>query len=454
MIEYQHLDLIIESDGATGYTVSAKVSAAATAVTATADLGPLSHLQSELAILRTGAAEPQTMQAVGQALYQALFPPEVLAAYRRSQKQRAEGQGVSLRLHLPPALTHLPWELLYDPPVYLAADPSSPVVRYLDLPDPPRPRPARPPLRLLHLVAEPLDAAPLNVGREAELLQDALEGPVAQGRAEIRTGGPGTLAAFLEEIQDGCQLFHFTGHGTMIGGEGFLIFEGEDGLSDPVDAGRLAQLLRGTSVRLALLNACESASAADGEAFGSVAVALSRSGLPAVVAHQLAMPDRSAIPFGAAFYRALARGQPVDAAVVEGRKAILAALDSDWQGQMDWAIPVLMLTVPEVHLLPPEELVEDNLPELLEELRTKVGKFAPREVRRAALDQVAVLSEAALTSPPDLDAVAGVLDWFRAEIYPLFGTVLAAVAGLRPRVEAAGEELLWEFEDRFGPFPE
>lgn len=464
MIEYQHLDLGIEGDEAAGYTVTARLTPAGTAATAPAadmasvaaaiDLDPLAGLQAELEILRTGAAEPQAMQAVGQALYRVLFPREVLAVYQETREQLGEGQGVSLRLHLPPDLAYLPWELLYVPPFYLAADPTSPVVRFLDLPDAPRPQPVAPPLRLLHVVAEPLDAQPLEVGQEAALLRAALAEPVGQGRVEIRTGGPGTLAAFLENIQDGCHIFHFTGHGAVIEGEGYLIFEGKDGLSDPVGAGRLAQLLRGTGVRLALLNACESASVSDSDAFGSVAAALSRAGLPAVVAHQLAMPDRSALPFAAAFYRALARGQPVDAAVVEGRKAILAVLDNDWQGQMDWAIPVLLLNVPEVQLLPPGALVEDDVPELLEELRRMVGKLAPREKRRAALDRVAALSEAAGTSPPDLDAVEAVLDWFRAEVYPLLGAVLTVVAGIRPRVAAAGEELSWEFEDRFGPFPE
>jgi hypothetical protein len=292
----------------------------------------------------------------------------------------------------------------------------------------------------------------------------------------------------------------------VVEGVGYLLFEDEDGYSQPVDGGTLAQLLRGTSLRLALLNACESASATDGDAFGNMAAALIRAGLPAVVAHQYAMPDRSAIAFVAEFYRALADGYPVDAAVGVGRKAILSALGPQWRAHVDWAIPVLFMQVSDGRILsfeepggetgdspqqattvvqqqvsaqgdavtvgqiegdvvhitlgaapsaPPEPAPSpprDPLPELLDQLQETVRAFAPKAKRAESLDKVGVLSDAALKKPPDVEQIESVWQWFRAEVPQLSGAVLNAIAAVRGRAQEAGGEALMEFEERFGDF--
>lgn len=61
--------------------------------------------------------------------------------------------------------------------------------------------------------------------------------------------------------------------------------------------------------------------------------------LPAVVAMQFDIPDQTAIAFSGEFYRALADGFPVDAAVVEWRKTILEHAGE----RPDLATPVLFL---------------------------------------------------------------------------------------------------------------
>ena len=167
------------------------------------------------------------------------------------------------------------------------------------------------------------------------------------GQVEIIPGQPGTLAALRDGLREGCQVLHFTGHGQFSGDQGQLLFEDEAGLGELVSSDTLAQLLRGTNVRLAVLNACESAVADEGDAFGSVAAALVRAGLPAAIAHQFPLPDSSAIPFAAEFYGALADAYPVDAAVSEGRKAILSELGPAWRDSVDWATPVLLMRAPD-----------------------------------------------------------------------------------------------------------
>ena len=57
---------------------------------------------------------------------------------------------------------------------------------------------------------------------------------------------------------------------------------------------------------------------------------------------QFEVTDQAAITFAREFYRAVALGYPVDAAVAEARRAILA------QGnELEWGTPVLYLSAPD-----------------------------------------------------------------------------------------------------------
>jgi hypothetical protein len=370
------------------------------------------------------------------------------------------------------------------------------VVRFLDLPDPPRPLAARPPLRLLHLIASPQDAPALDAERESALLHSALEDLATAGTVEIVAGRPGTPETLLDRLSEGCQILHFTGHGGLSGAEGFLLFEDAEGLGSPVNGDTLAQMLRGSDVRLVVLNACQTATAASGDAFGSVAEVLVRAGLPAVIAHQQPLPDSSAISFAAQFYRALADGYPVDAAVGEGRKAILVGLGAAWRDRVDWATPVLTMRAPDGRILlredeegpaaagqraapaihigsisggtvtfdqrfsagpaaaqPPAAPPVDPLLALLDQLRQIVRDRASQRQRAEALAKVAALRAMALEAQPDLASLEAVWRWFDAELPALSGTVLSAILGFESRVEGAGDEQLLDFRRRFSATP-
>jgi hypothetical protein len=96
-------------------------------------------------------------------------------------------------------------------------------------------------------------------------------------------------------------------------------------------------MLRDTTIRLTVLNACMTAHGATGR---SIAGQLMRAGLSATLAMQFAISEHSATIFAGEFYRTLADGWPVDAAVAEGRKAVMFATDLN---VMDWGIPVLFM---------------------------------------------------------------------------------------------------------------
>ncbi len=486
MIALDSFDLEVTGSEAAGYVVQA------TGPRGERTRGPfgreaLAPLDDELEALRAGKDDRLRLERIGSSLFQALFPMEVLLVYVAAKARLAEGQGLRLRLHLPSELAHFPWELLYYPPNFFCLDPSSPVVRFLDLPDPPRPLRPEPPLRLLHLVASPADAPRLDVQGEVERVQAALSGLVEENRVEIVPGRPGTQATLRDRLRQACHVLHFSGHGGFNSGQGYLLFEDEHGYGQPVDSDTLAHLLQGTPLRLAVLNACQSATADTGDAFGSVAASLVRAGLAAVVAYQYAMPEDSALPFAAEFYAALADGFPVDAAVSEGRKAVLGQLGEAWRERLDWATPVLFMQAPDGRILAWDEgaagqgpavpavhiesirdsnleffaaaapsraaaspqQAADPLPALLDELRARVRERVPAEKRAEAMEKVATLRGAATEKRPNLALLERIWQWFDAELPELSGAVLSTILGLEPRLQSQDDELLWEFKDRF-----
>jgi hypothetical protein len=111
----------------------------------------------------------------------------------------------------------------------------------------------------------------------------------------------------------------------------------------------LAMNLRRCGVRLAVLGAGEAGRRDQVNAWTGVARSLTRAGIPAVVGMQYPIRDTSATAFYQGFYRALAAGQPIDAAVTDGR---LAIVNRSSEGDRDWGVPVLYMRSLEGVLFP------------------------------------------------------------------------------------------------------
>ena len=120
----------------------------------------------------SGAAEGVRRQAVWCGIPRRAAGRRCCAASARPARS---GTGLRLRLRLTdaPELAELPWEFLYDPRLnrFLAQSRRTPLVRYLDLPDPPQPLSVDGPLRLLVMISKPQPTIPeLDVEREWSLL--------------------------------------------------------------------------------------------------------------------------------------------------------------------------------------------------------------------------------------------------------------------------------------------
>lgn len=299
--------------------------------------------------------DPVDPRQAGEALFRALFSGQVGTLWAHSLGavgERNRGLRVQIRLKLevrssgPLPLDSFPWELLYQPDTrdFLALSRVTPVVRSLEVPRPVSPLRLPAVLRILAVMAEAPGLFPLDLEQERREIEDAWG------------NGPGVEIVFLKEarpealrralLEGEFHVLHFMGHGELdrSTGQGVLFFE-RNGAPDPVPGESLATLLKDVkTLRLVFLNACETAqgSAEDGrDPFAGVASALVMGGIPAVIAMQLPISDPAAIAFSRTVYLRLADGDPVDAAVTEGRLAIYTAVP----GTMEWAIPVLFTRV-------------------------------------------------------------------------------------------------------------
>jgi serine/threonine protein kinase len=318
-----------------------------------------SHLKSlQIALLRSGSqrradeAGPEIeVQEFGRSLFEAVFNGDIRSRYQMSQHQAVQ-QGYGLRLKLriqPPELAVLPWEYLYDPQRsdYICLSRATPIVRYIDLPQAPVPLAITPPLRVLCIISAPRDLAPLNIEREKQRLELALETLRIHNQVELTWLEQPTRIDLQRAMRGGpWHVLHFMGHGgfNRSSGQGFLALIDDDENAYrlmALDAGRL--LADHPSLRLVLLNACEGARSSLRDIFSSTAATLVRRGVPAVLAMQNEITDFAAVELARAFYAALADGLPVDAAVAEARKHVssLAA------NSVEWGIPVLFMRAPD-----------------------------------------------------------------------------------------------------------
>ena len=283
----------------------------------------------------------------GEGLFKALFRGEIYGLYHdalANARFHDRGLRITLCLSQAPDLIGIPWEYLYDAD-FLALSALTPVVRYLDLPREHRPLLVERPLRLLGIVSSPSDYEQLDVERERDNLERSLSALRAQGEVELEWLERPTLPALLRKLRDKTfHAIHYIGHGAYgaVSGRGALVFEDDSGWAYPVSGDKLGTILHDfSSLRLAILNACEGARTTRADAYAGVAGSLVQHDIPAVIAMQSEISDEAAISFASGFYEALAAGIPVDASVAAARVAMVAERGDD----IEWATPVLFMRV-------------------------------------------------------------------------------------------------------------
>jgi hypothetical protein len=357
---YQNFDLLLEAAEGGGFRARVTASPLGECPTGRFTL-PFDPTRLEILLLkldpgrsgtRRAGSDPQSQASMdlGGPLFETVFSEDIMLAWQRSQDQaRDHGDGLRLRLRLTdaPSIAGLPWELLYDRRAnsFIAQSERTPVVRYLEVPQPPRPLAVDGALRILVVISSPTDLPELDVEDEWRRVQDALDSRVAAGTVKLdRLPAPTVQALSAWLRNNDVHILHFIGHGDYDERiqDGVIYFQDRYGRSTKVSPTVLGPYLRDHDpLRLVLLNACQSARVDSTDPFSGMAQGLVQQDCTAVVAMQFPISDGAATTFTGEFYGALADGFPVDQAATSARKALIAEYAAEW------ATPVLFLRAPD-----------------------------------------------------------------------------------------------------------
>ncbi|HYU71271.1 MAG TPA: CHAT domain-containing protein, partial [Ktedonobacteraceae bacterium] len=240
----------------------------------------------QIALLRSGgkrrqihSPEEQTTQNFGHALFDALFTGEVRNRYIVSQREAFhQGKGLRLKLRIQsPELAALPWEFLYDAgqAEYICLSNKTPIVRYLELPQPPQPLTVTPPLRILGMIVDPTDLASLDIDSEKQRVEKATEELQANGLVELTWLQGQTWQDLQRAMRGGpWHIFHFIGHGGFDANtdEGLIALKEATGTVRYLSASHLGRLLADhRSLSLVVLNSCDGARGSEHNIFSSTA---------------------------------------------------------------------------------------------------------------------------------------------------------------------------------------
>ncbi len=309
---------------------------------------------------RTGDPLPLTgtpasdLVSLGQELYCALFQGTIRDSWMIAQGvAQSQNQALRLRLGLKgDLLLRLPWEVLHDGarPLAARADvafsrchsaltaiPSLSVKQSTFDADP---------LRILMVLAAPTDQEVLQLQQEAEHLRSELQQAHNSGKNAVtltilEQPGREELTQALE--QGHYDILHYAGHSnlSMAGGNLYLVSD-RTGLTEVLSGDDLAGLLANNGVHMAVFNSCRGVQAANAgdrvSEIGSLADALLKRGVPAVLAMAERIPDDVALNLSRLFYRNLKQRLPVDLSLNRARQGLISSYGSD---QLYWALPIL-----------------------------------------------------------------------------------------------------------------
>jgi hypothetical protein len=135
-----------------------------------------------------GAAAPEVreMKKFGSVLFQEAMNGPVRDFYQKCQSQADRDRcGIRLRLSLDQSVDDLPWEFLCVNDDFVALNPKSPVVRYIEGVSPSSLVKVEYPLRVLVVIAKPADEVPLDTDAEKESITAALKPLTEQGLVHL-----------------------------------------------------------------------------------------------------------------------------------------------------------------------------------------------------------------------------------------------------------------------------
>lgn len=287
---------------------------------------------------------------LGEQIGKLLFPDPVLSRLTASLSLLAPKPHHRLRIRLrfaSPKLRAIPWETARINGEYLSLRLKTPIVRYVPAPEPISALPTDETLHILGILSSPSDLSPLQVEKERKIIEEALASLIRSHKVTLTWLPDSRIQTLQVALQrQKYHIIHFVGHGYLseVDQRSGLIFSNDNSESVAVTAERFSVLLRDTDVCFVFLNSCDSAQTA-----GSIAEEVVRRGVVSALGFQASVSDDLAITFATGFYTAMSNRWPIDAALVEGRKAIVNMLEDDLH-QPDWMRPILYTRSPDGQL--------------------------------------------------------------------------------------------------------
>jgi hypothetical protein len=359
-IRYADFELVIKkvSGAENKYAVEAKGPTCRTEEPVIVEYEETKSICETLNWIRDGyAPSTEAMEEVGAMLFRTFFRGDVRDVFEVSSNpnvwDNVDADGLRLKLTVKPKqLSHLPWELLRDK-FFLVGRQGYPMVRFIPGGPPADLRRPKPPLRILYVQANPGDTNKLEENDKQALL-DAF-GTIG----EITPVWNATPKKLASACPAGLfHIVHYDGHADVDkeSGKGYLLLHDDDdeNKSCRFYGESLDILLNNPGLKLVVLSACKTATDQGKWRFSGVAHQLMlASNLSAVVAMQYIIEAKYAVAFTHGLYKALSEGEPVDAAVVKGRKAIVAEVGRDSDEPLKnsaWATPVLFMRTSDGYL--------------------------------------------------------------------------------------------------------
>lgn len=262
-----------------------------------------------------------------------------------------------------------PWEYLFCPVLetFLSMRADVVLTRYIELTGTSRGRSLhvdKPYINILFVAASPEDLRPIHYFSVFSALQELEKEPNLKGRIAIKTLitdhekflndqelqnslGQATVDEFYEALRNiQPHVIHFIGHGQYVGNGGELAFvDASDKKAYWVPEDKFAAWLGPIhSLRLVFLQACETDASNTQQSpyvISGIAHCLAKLNIPAVIAMKYRVDNHSSNVFATYFYKALAEGKDVDAAVQKGREQILLKFNDD--RSYSFGLPTLYL---------------------------------------------------------------------------------------------------------------
>jgi len=198
---------------------------------------------------------------------------------------------------------------------------------------------------LVDLSGEPLRE--LDIESEwREMTQHIVKSNAPFDLIELRPATPAALQSVMARFQNG-MIAHFSGHGTATKDGAFLLFENENGSSNPLEAREFVREVK-DQAWIGFLSACQSAVAERTE-YSNLARELVKAGVPFALGMQFNLPDLFAPNISGQFYNYLSQGHAIPDAARQARRAVkrenefyvgmiaLYAAHPDDEGKIQWS---------------------------------------------------------------------------------------------------------------------